>query len=243
VSSTPVPIKYEIATASNQGARVQGGFDGKGNAFPAEMLPPVISFDDVEFHLAEAKTGVPNALAANGQTIALPAGKYNRLYVLAASTDGDQKGEFEIGSKSIELNVQDWSGFIGQWDDRQWIAKDRQIPARIGRPASSTHDDYAEMTGIRPGYIKRADLAWYCDHHHDSAGENVPYAYSYLFAYAIDLPAGAKTISLPRNDKIRVLALSAADENPVLRPAQPLYDTLGSSEPGPMKAIDITSAK
>ena len=42
------------------------------------------------------------------------------------------------------------------------------------------------MTGIEPGYIKRADLAWYCSHHHSAAGENVPYAYSYLFARRFD---------------------------------------------------------
>jgi alpha-mannosidase len=52
----------------------------------------------------------------------------------------------------------------------------------------------------------------------------VPYAYSYLFAYPIELPDGAKTIILPGNDKIRVLAISVADENPEVKPAQPLYD-------------------
>jgi alpha-mannosidase len=82
------------------------------------------------------------------------------------------------------------------------------------------------MTGIKPGYIKRADLAWYCSHHHNAKGENVPYGYSYLFAYPIDLPAGAKTIRLPDNDKIRVLAISVAAEDPEVKPAQPLYDVL-----------------
>ena len=58
---------------------------------------------------------------------------------------------------------------------------------------------------IKPGYIKRADLAWYCSHHHNAAGENVPYAYSYLFAYALDLPPEAHALILPNNDKIRIL--------------------------------------
>jgi alpha-mannosidase len=82
------------------------------------------------------------------------------------------------------------------------------------------------MTGIRAGYIKRADLAWYCSHHHNAAGENVPYAYSYLFAYSIDLPAGVKTIKLPDNDKIRIMAISVADENAEVKPVQALYDVL-----------------
>ena len=90
------------------------------------------------------------------------------------------------------------------------------------------HHDYGEMTGIKKGFIKRADLAWYCSHHHNSAGENVPYRYSYLFGYPMNLPAGVKTITLPHNDKIRILAISVADENPEINPAQPLYDVLPS---------------
>lgn len=82
------------------------------------------------------------------------------------------------------------------------------------------------MTGLKPGYIKRADLAWYSDHHHNEAGENVPYRYSYLFGYEVDLPLGAKSIKLPENNLIRILAISVAEENPRVTPAQPLYDVL-----------------
>jgi len=212
--SVPVTLQYDVATASNDGTRAQGGFDGKGNTLPAEMLPMLISFNDVQFQLPSAQTGVPNAVVARGQAIDLPAGHYNRVYVLAASAEGDQKATFKLGNTAIDLDIQDWGGFIGQWDDREWTSKD------------TSHDDYGEMTGIKPGYIKRADVAWYCSHHHNAAGENVPYGYSYLFAYPIDLLAGAKTITLPDNDKIRILAVSVADENPAVKSAQPLYDVL-----------------
>jgi alpha-mannosidase len=191
-----------------------GGFDGKGDAFPAEMLPSQILFNDVRFQLALAKTGTPNACTTEGQTIKLPSGHYNRVYVLAASANGDQKAVFEAGGKKIELNIEDWGGFIGQWDNRQW------------NPADTAHDKYGEMTGLTPGFIKRADLAWYSSHHHDSAGKNVDYAYSYLFAYAIDLPSAAESIKLPNNENIRILAISLADENPTAKPARPLYDVL-----------------
>ena len=217
----PRTFAVTLAAASNDGTRSGVGFDGKGNAIPAETLPAEITFNNVEFHLASAKTGAPNAVVAKGQRIDLPGGRYNRVYILAASAEGDQKATFAVGGAKVELNIQDWGGFVGQWDDRQWIGKDVPVP---GQPARTEHDDYAEMTGIKPGYIKRADLAWYCSHHHNAAGENVPYAYSYLFAYPIDLPDGAKTITLPDNDKIRVLAISVAGENPEVKPAQPLYD-------------------
>jgi alpha-mannosidase len=221
VHSAPVPLPYDLAAASNDGTQSGAGFDDKGNAIPAEALPLEITFNNVEFHLAPAKTGALNAVVAKGQRIDLPGGRYHRVYILAASAEGDQKATFAVASAKVELNIQEWGGFVGQWDDRQWIGKDVPVP---GQPARTEHDDYAEMTGIKPGYIKRADLAWYCTHHHNAAGENVAYAYSYLFAYRIDLPDGAKTITLPDNDKIRVFAVSVAGENPEVKPAQPLYD-------------------
>jgi alpha-mannosidase len=216
VHSVPVALHYDLATASNDGTKSDAGFDGKGNAFPAEMLPQQIRFNDVQFQLAPGKTGSLNAVVAKGQMIDLPPGNHNRVYVLAASADGDQKATFKVGDDPVELNIENWGGFIGQWDDRQWSSRD------------TSQDDYGQMTGIKPGYIKRADLAWYCSHHHNAAGENVPYRYSYLFAYPLDLPAGTKSITLPDNDKIRILAISVAEENAAVNPAQPLYDVLPS---------------
>jgi alpha-mannosidase len=213
----PVDLRYDLATASNDGTQSASGFDGKGNALPAEMLPQRISFDGVQFQLGAAKTGSLNAVAAHGQTIELPASHYNRAYILAAAADGDQEATFAVGNKKVDLNIQDWGGFIGQWDDRQWSSKD------------TSHDDYGQMTGIKPGFIKRADLAWYCSHHHNAAGKNVPYAYSYIFAYPVELEPAAKVIQLPESKNIRILAISVAEETPELVPAQPLYDVLPSS--------------
>ncbi|GGH06199.1 glycoside hydrolase family 38 C-terminal domain-containing protein [Silvibacterium dinghuense] len=220
VKSEPVTLQYDTATATNDGTTTQAGFDGKGDALPAEMLPQEIAFNGVNFALAAAKTGAPNAITAKGQSITLPAGHYNRVYILAASADGDQKAVFTAGENKAELNIEDWGGFVGQWDDRIWSTND------------VAHDNYGEMVGLKPGFIKRATLAWYASHHHDAAGKNVPYAYSYLFGYGIDLPAGAKTLTLPDNDKIRILAVSVAEENPEVKPAQPLYDVLPSPNAG-----------
>jgi alpha-mannosidase len=167
VYSAPVPLPYDLAAASNDGTQSGAGFDDKGDALPAETLPAEITFNNIEFHLAPAKTGAPNAVVAKGQRIDLPGGRYNRVYILAASAEGDQKATFAVASAKVELNIQEWGGFVGQWDDRQWIGKDVPVP---GQPARTEHDDYAEMTGIKPGYIKRADLAWYCTHHHNAAG-------------------------------------------------------------------------
>jgi alpha-mannosidase len=220
VHSMPVALKYDLATATNDGEHFSSGFDGKGNALPAEMLPRHIAFHDVVFDLPSAKTGMPNAIASKGQRINLPEGEFNRVYVLAASADGDQEASFEAGNTKTNLKIQNWGGFVGQWDDRLWSSTD------------TANDNYGEMIGLKRGFVKRAELAWYCSHHHDAAGKNIAYAYSYLFGYAIDLPMGTKTIRLPNNDRIRILAISVANENPEIKPAQPLYDVLPSPNAG-----------
>jgi alpha-mannosidase len=92
-------------------------------------------------------------------------------------------------------------------------------------------DDYL---GLTAGYVKRADIAWYASHHHTAAGLNEPYQYSYLFVYALDLPRHSNRITLPMNDKLRILGISVANEEQSVNPGQPLYDTLGRTEPGPM---------
>ncbi|HMD73860.1 MAG TPA: glycoside hydrolase family 38 C-terminal domain-containing protein [Steroidobacteraceae bacterium] len=218
--STPVALHYDLATASADGAPSVGGFDAAGNALPAELLPSQLRYNDVQFDLAPAKTGSPNAVVARGQTIDLPGGEYRRAYLLAASSDGDQLAGFEVGGTTVNLNIEDWGGFIGQWDDRQWTSKD------------TSKDDYGQMSGIKRGYIKRADLAWYGSHHHDAAGRNVPYRYAYLFAYPIQLPPGTKRIKLPDNPKVRILAVSVSDEAAPVMPVQPLYDVLPPPEHG-----------
>jgi alpha-mannosidase len=224
VHSQPVKLAYDLAAASNDDTKSEGGFSSDGHALPAEMLPAELAFNGVRFNLAPAKTGTPNAVVAKGQTIPLPAGKFNRVYVLAASADGDQKATFRVGEKAVDATIQDWGGFIGQWDNRIWKSKEVPVPARAGAPAGTRIDPYGEMTGLKPGFIKRAEVAWFASHRHTADGANEPYAYSYLFAYPLDLPAGATTLTLPANEKIRILAISVAEEGATVKPVQPLYD-------------------
>ena len=82
------------------------------------------------------------------------------------------------------------------------------------------------MLGITPGFIKRAALGWFASHRHTPSGTNEAYAYSYLFVYTLDVPAGARTLTLPDNDSVRILAITGSNERAVIKPAQPLYDTL-----------------
>ena len=204
----PVPLACDRSVASADGAKSAGGFDAEGRGIPAEMLPAQIDFSGIRFHLAPA--GKPNAIVAKGQTIPLPAGNFNRVYLLAASSGGDQKATFRVGDKAVDLAIQDWGGYIGQWDNRVWDKKEEQVGTRTRT--------LLEYKGLAPGFVKPADVAWFASHRHTADGANEPYAYSYLFAYSIDLPANANTLTLPANDKIRILAVTAANvSGPVRR--------------------------
>ncbi|HEU4833061.1 MAG TPA: glycoside hydrolase family 38 C-terminal domain-containing protein, partial [Pyrinomonadaceae bacterium] len=193
--STAITLPYDLAGANRDGERMKAGFDGEGYALPAEMLPRELSYAGVEFRLGPPDKA--NALVARGQEISLPAG-VRRLYVLAASVSGDQDVAFRVGSETMKVTVQDWSGFIGQWDDRQWKQTEVQLQPRTPPPdippdiaallqrSRTRLDPYGEMLGITPGFIKRAPLAWFASHRHTPSGANEAYAYSYLFVYTLD---------------------------------------------------------
>lgn len=228
-SSQALNLPFDRIVTSKDGEKSSGGFDSENRSLPAEILPSEIAYGGIRFTLADA--GKPNALTTHGQTITFPDGKYNRVYLLAASAKSDQKATFRIGDNPVDLTIQDWSGFIGQWDNRLWNKKQEIVPLRPGAPgplpgAAPRTRTVMEFAGLTPGFIKRAPVAWFASHRHTADGQNDYYAYSYLYAYAIDVPNNARTLTLPENGNVRILAITVADENGRVHPAQPLYDIL-----------------
>lgn len=240
--SQPVKLPYDASVATSDHRPSAGGFDAEGKSLPAEMLPSEITYDGIQFSLAPPAEGKPNAVTAQGQTITLPEGNYNRLYLLAAAYAGDQKATFQIGNIPVDLTIQNWNGYIGQWDNRQWKTVPIPPPATPAPGDTSAAARHATRTlayinahgplmaptlvGLTPGFIKRAPVAWYASHLHGTDGSNEIYNYSYLYAYTINVPAGARTLTLPANDRIRILAITAAAASDQTQPAEPLYDTL-----------------
>jgi alpha-mannosidase len=234
-----LPYDTSVATLTNRPA--QGCFDcsfdtpeeAQGNALPAEMLPESVDFSGIQFHLAPA-TGKADAVTARSQILDLPSGHFNRVYLLAASAHGDQDAKFLVDDKPVSLKIQEWTGNIGQWDYRTWETHLQPVPQRPGSPAPRPGmpprmREVTEFTGtLIPGFIKRADVAWFSSHRHDPGAANDPYAYSYLYAYALDIPTGARKLTLPSNTEIRIMAVTAVGEAEEVHPSQPLYDMLGS---------------
>jgi alpha-mannosidase len=211
-----IPLDWNLDAVSFHENLSDGAFDEKGKTYPGEGLPARIVSEGIPFTLGSTADGQKNALACDGQTIWIADG-FAKLYLLASALNGDQTGEFEINGKPVSLKVQDWGGYIGQWDNRLWRGV---IPAL-------TYNWNNKFAGLLPGYIKRDTVAWFSSYRHDPDVGNEYYRFCYLFKYALDLPAGVKTVVLPKNPKIRIFAMTAgSDVHDDVTAGEPLYDTL-----------------
>jgi len=229
VTLATVTLPYNQKVASRDGSVSGGRFDSTGRSLPLEMLPREISTGPIKFTLVSPDAF--NAVIPRGQVINLPAGSFTRLYLLAAASEGDQRAIFRVGETNTELTIQDWGGYIGQWDNRIWKSREEPVPPRAGQPAPPpgtpvrmrTVDEYA---GLKPGFIKRTPVAWFASHRHAQDGSNDIYQYAYLYVYVLDVPAGAKTFQLPVSERIKILAITAAGEQALVKPSQLLGDVL-----------------
>lgn len=208
-----IALPFNLDAVSYDRDRKDGAFDAQNRTLAAEELPSGIQSEGINFLMGPKIDGAKNALTARGQKIALPAG-HNRVYLLAAS-DGDQIGSFKVGNRLVSQKIQSWSGYIGSFDLRLWDGPQPEL----------AYSWDLGMNGLVPGYTKRDTVAWQASHHHAAAG-NQFYERSYIFKYGFDVPKGATSLTLPNNPKIRVFAMTAANETPKTGATQPLYDTL-----------------
>jgi alpha-mannosidase len=215
--SAPLRLAYNVDVASPAIGQPGGDFDGDGNAIPGGLLPEKLVSGGILFHLAPATSGKKNAVACRGQQIALPAGKGRHLYLVAAVAGGDVTGVFRLDSASIPLSIRRWNGFLGQWDTRRWKGKEPELTYNWNLP----------IVDLVPGYVDRDPVAWYADHIRTANGEDLPYQFCYLFRYSIALPDSARTLTLPKDPRIRVMAVTVAtDPNADATPACDLYERL-----------------
>ncbi len=214
--STSLELAFDTDAVSSRAKRSDGAFDAKGNSFPAEQFPQEVVAEDATFTLGSASDGKKNAMACKGQEIKIPSGEFDRLYLLAASSEGDVNANVEIDGRKVDVRFRDWSGFVGQWDRRLWL----------GDVPELTFNWNNDLGGIEPGYVKPESVAWYSSHYSTPKGDTY-YDYCYLYKVAIDLPRGAKSVRLPSNDRVKVFAATAVNTaGGRVQAAAPLTDTL-----------------
>ncbi|MES2275423.1 MAG: glycoside hydrolase family 38 C-terminal domain-containing protein [Bacteroidota bacterium] len=210
-SQKNIDMPFDEDVISLDGNRADG-YMSDGLTLPGELIPSAIVSEDINFKIGSTADGAKNALAANGQVIRLPSGDFNKLYILAAATK-DTNGEFIIGKQNKVIGFQNWTGFVGQHYLRALAEKDTKV------------------TAIADAFTKRDDIAWFASHRHAPKG-NEAYQYSYLYKYEINIPKGAKMIKLPKNNAIKIFALTVANKvNEDVAPLQPLYDDFKGNKP------------
>jgi alpha-mannosidase len=246
VSSALVTLPFNLDGISAEANRADGDFDGQGRTFPAEQLPKDLQLAGVDFRFGDTKDGALNVVAAKGQRIALPPGTWNRLYILAAAVEGDvRNAPFTIERRGgatlpTRLDVEEWSGPIGQWNSRLVSdtmlrkpfvpeIKDQSWPLAeiesqiVTRWQPGTPTLVQGIDQIRPGFVKRDDVAWVATHRH-APQENEIYLFGYIFKYGVTLPPGATSLVLPSDEHVRILAMSVASvPAPDTRAATLLY--------------------
>jgi len=67
--------------------------------------------------------------------------------------------------------------------------------------------------------------------------KNEAYQYCYLYKYEISIPAGAKTITLPKDHKVKILGMTVVTPNGAsLKPVEPLYDNFKENKEFKLRA-------
>ena len=188
-SSTPLNLPFNLDVANPAISKAGGDFDDNGSAIPGGLLPDRLVSDGVLFKLAPGAEGKKNAVACRGQKIDLPPGKGRKAYLLAAASGGDVIANFGVYGHPVPLTIRRWDGFLGQWDTRVWGGKQPELTYNWSLP----------IVDLVPGYVDRDVVAWYADHKRTSDGDDLPYQFCYLFRYAIDLPDGARALTLPKD--------------------------------------------
>ena len=159
----------------------QGNLDGKGNSYAAELVPEEIVCEGVVFRVSN-DVERKNVVKCDGQRIVLPQGNYGRVYLLAASLDGDRDAEFAVDGKSFCCPVPCYSGFFGQWG----------------------HDG-------GDGFVKNGDLAYVGTHRHSADHGNESYVFTYMYKIGLPVEAGAKELTLPKDRNVVVFAVTMSD--------------------------------
>lgn len=213
-TSHTVPLTYNLDGISRDDARTDGDFEN-GRTIAGELLPDTIIDRDVRFVTGPQAAGVANVVMCNGQSLQIPTGSVNSISLLVNAVGGPAKGTFPIDGHDTTIWIQDYSEPIAQWNNRRVAGSFVDAPDRIA-----------------PGYINRQDVAWYGSHRHNAHDENEAYQFTYLFRVDLPLPANAKSVTLPKEPRIRVFAATAVESNhDDVRATSPLYDELNASLP------------
>jgi len=203
-----VKLPFNVDGISWDDDRCDGDMDGHGNTMAGELLPDTIVYRGIPFVVGPSSVGALNMVACDGQEISLPQGSYNALFLLATSVNGPSDATCQVSDRDYPMPLPDYAEKIGQWNNRLMNG------VVVDKPED-----------IAPAWFNDYPVAWYGSHRHNAKCENETYRFTCLFAVPVDVPEDARTLTLPADPHVRLLAATLVDEPywPA-QPAAPLYD-------------------
>jgi len=206
-------LPFNLDVVSFDRNRDDGDFRND-QSYPAELFPDELLSEGIRFKLGSTVDEENNAVKCQGQSVKIPSGNYNKAYILAAA-GGDVHGEFMVDTQTVNLAIQNWSGFVGQFYNRKFSADDK------------------EVLDVKKPFVKNSNIAWYASHLHIGyPTKNEAYKYVYIYKYEIDLPANSTSITLPKNPGIKVFAITVSqNDKDDIRIMQTLTDDFKENKP------------
>lgn len=195
----PLKPEYNVDVVTSNYNRQLTIMAASGTSLPRELFPQRSTCTGIPYEFASEKEQY-NALIPRGQTVKLPKDTTN-LYFLACSVRGDREVEFTVGDqKKRTLVIHDFMEPIGQWD-----------MYAMGQTANIKND---------------AVIGYEFTHTHSPQDDN--FAQGCLFFQYVLPVKGAQTVTLPDNNAIVILAMTAVKQADDTKLATPLIDTVES---------------
>ncbi|CAN5439368.1 glycoside hydrolase family 38 C-terminal domain-containing protein [soil metagenome] len=214
----PLALRFNISGMTANHNRRDGDFDGAGHSLPAELLGTEMTDCGVVFEIAPCDGAAPNVWSGDGQEVALPGGGFDTLHLLACSVNGDCEASVVIDGAEQAIRFVDYAEPIGRWDTR--VVNGSYVSA---------------VDEMLPAYLERTPIGWVGTHRHDAVTDaDEPYQMCCLFHHRIPLHAGAKSLQLPNDPRIRIVGVTVSKNIETgIRAASPLYSPTISGKKSP----------
>lgn len=141
-----------------------------------------------------------DVMVARGQTIDLPK-SMTKLYIAAASTLGDRDATFYLDGREKQIKIAAMTEHYGNWD-------------MAGLNIKAAH--------------KNAPVAFEFTHTHHPEGD-IPNGKAYFYLYELDI-RNAKTLTLPEDNRIIILAMTAVKKFSNTKRATRLIDEIPTED-------------
>ena len=179
---------FNLRGSSPDSARTAGNLDGAGNSVPEALWPATVDYQGVKFAMGTASSS--NYVQAAGQTIPLPTGQYNKVYLLGCGAgSGVKSGDFTVNYASGNPTAENIAFAVWNTDLSGY--------------------NYTQRIDVKPYVYDSIGFAF--THYHDGVNDQMTRD-NFLYVYTIDVDSARtlSSITLPDAAGIKIAAISVA---------------------------------